>query len=63
MNFTFWLLRHIRREKLRDPRTRVSHFQFQLVKGRPALVDLRNGRVMQIEELITPVDTESGVVH
>ena len=51
MNVTLLLLRHFR-EKLRDPRTPVSHFQFRFVKGRPELLDSRNGRAMGLEELM-----------
>ena len=45
MSLTLSIINHIRRAKQADRQTRVSHFQFRIVKERPMLVDLRNGQV------------------
>jgi len=45
MSLTLSIVNHIRRAKQADRQTRVSHFQFRIVKERPILVDLRDGQV------------------
>lgn len=55
MSLSLSIINHIRRAKQADRLTRVSHFQFRIVKERPILVDLRSDQV-----LLLPLEKKNG---
>ncbi len=45
MDLTRSIITHIRHAKFVDPATRVSDFQFRVVRDCPILIDLRTGHM------------------